>query len=334
MKVSALIPTYNRRKHVLRAIRSVLEQTVPVDEIIIVDDGSTDGTSEEIGRQFGDKVRVVRQENHGVSGARRRAILEAKSDWIAFLDSDDEWTPDRNRILLQAIVNVPSDVAWIFGNTQIITDQDANTTMYQKYGLTVTEALHVFADPLSVNYPWQFGMLQSSLIKREVLLKLNCFPENLNQGEDRLSGVQVACHHGFAAVPDTVTRFYRTSDLAATSLVFARDSQMDRRMRADYYRAEMDLFSYVVDSGRPKPWGERYAESVRSTCKELARTGQGFRSFALKQFRYSVSFKSVAFFCAAMLGPLGLRLWSGTASLGRTVLSRSPFAAAPESLQR
>jgi len=329
MKVSALITTFNRREYVQRAIRSVLAQTVPVDEIVVVDDGSTDGTAEEIKCQFGEKVRVICQANQGVSSARRRAILEAKGDWIAFLDSDDEWTPDRNRALLQAAASVPSDVAWIFGNTQIVTDQDAKTTMYEKYGLSVADAVHVFADPLSVNYPWQFGMLQSSLIRREALLKLDCFPENLNQGEDRLSGVQVACHYGFAAVPETVTKFYRTSDLAATSLVFARDSQMDGRMRADYYRAEMDLFSYVVDSGRRNPWGERYAESVRSTCKELARTGQSFRGFALKQFRYGVSLKSVAFLCAAMLGPLGLRLWSGTASLGRSV-----SATASQSLQR
>ena len=324
MNVSALIPTYNRMGYVGRAVQSVIEQTVPVDEIIVVDDGSTDGTSEQIERRFGHSVRVIYQANQGVSSARRRGILEAKGDWIAFLDSDDEWTPDRNRILLQAIEEVPADVAWIFGNTEIITDDD-RTTMYEKYGLSLPGSVHVFEDPLSVNYPWQFGMLQSSFIKREALLRLNCFPENLSQGEDRLSGIQVACHHGFAAVPDIVTKFYRTSDLAATSLVFARDSQMDHRMRTDYYRSEMELFSVVLRSGRRGPWGERYAESVRGMCKEQCRTRQGFRRFSLQQFRYGVSCKSLAFFCAAMVGPVGLGLWSRVASLGRAVLSTSPL---------
>jgi hypothetical protein len=322
MKVSALIPTYNRKEYVERAIRSVLAQTVPVDEIVVVDDGSTDGTAEEIEQLFKGGVRVIRQANQGVSGARRRAVLEARGEWIAFLDSDDEWTPDRNRMMTEAIPKIPSDVAWIFGNTQIVTDKEEMITMYEKYGLTIAEPVHVFEDSLSVNYPWQFGMLQSSVIKREALLRLKCFPENLTQGEDRLTGVQVACHHRFAAVPGIVTKFYRTSDLAATSLVFARDTQMDARMRADYYRSEMELFSVVIRSGRRRPWGERYAESVRSMCKELARTRRGFRRVSLQQFRYGVSCKSIAFLCAALLGPAGLRLWTKTASLGRTAVAR------------
>jgi glycosyltransferase involved in cell wall biosynthesis len=333
MKVSALIPTYNRCNYVQRAIQSVLAQTVPVDEIIVVDDGSTDGTYEQIQHRFGDRVRLIYQENRGVSSARRRAIREASGDWMAFLDSDDEWTPGRNRVLLQAIEKVPANVAWIFGNTRMITDEDERVTFYEKYGLSVVEPVHVFEDPLSVNYPWQFGMLPSSLIKREALLGLNCFPENLNQGEDRLTGIQVACHYGFAAVPEIVTRVYRTSDLSATSLVFARDSLMDPGMRADYYRSEMELFSVVVRSGRRQPWGEHYAESVRSMCKELYRTGQQFRRFSLKQFRYGVSWKSLAFFCAAMLGRAGLRLWSRTAPLGRAVVSYFASARASGGLQ-
>jgi glycosyltransferase involved in cell wall biosynthesis len=94
MRISALIPTFNRREYVQRAIESVLSQTVPVDELVVVDDGSTDGTAEVIQRRFRGHTRVVRQENQGVSGARRRAIREARSEWVAFLDSDDEWTRD------------------------------------------------------------------------------------------------------------------------------------------------------------------------------------------------------------------------------------------------
>lgn len=314
-KVSALIPTYNRREYVTRAIRSILAQTVAVDEIIVVDDGSTDGTAEEMERQFGETVRVIRQENRGVSGARRRAIQEASGDWVAFLDSDDEWTPDRNRILRQAIENVPADVAWIFGNTLVKTDECETLTFYEKYGLSVSEPLHIFADALSVNYPWQFGMLPSSVIQREALLELDCFPERLNQGEDRLAGIQVACRYRFAAVRDVVTKVYRTSDLWATSLVFARDGKMDKGMRADYYQAEMEMFAFVVRSGRRQPWGELHAESVRKMCKELCRTGQSFRRLSLQQFRYSVSCKSVAFFCAAMVGTAGLGVWRRAGSV-------------------
>lgn len=321
MKISALIPTYNRRKFVPRAIQSILAQTVPVDEIIVVDDGSTDGTAEEVECRFGDRVRVVRQTNQGVSGARRRAILEAKGDWVAFLDSDDEWTSDRNRILLQAIGKVPGDVAWIFGNTQEVTDE-GGITQYQKFGLRIGEMVHVFESPLSVQYPWQLGPLQSSVIKRDVLLELKCFSENLKSGEDLLAGIQIACRYGAAAVPEIVTKWYRTSDLSASSLAFATAYRAESGLCADYCRAGMEAFSLVARTGRRHPWGEFYAESVRGMCKVLSESGQGFRRLSLRQFRYGVSCKSVGFFCAAMLGRIGLDLWSTAASMGRKAASR------------
>ena len=86
MKVSALIPTYNRRKYIFRAIDSILSQTPPVTELIVVDDGSTDGSADAIEERYGSKVRLIRQENTGVSGARLRAIHEARGEWIAFLE--------------------------------------------------------------------------------------------------------------------------------------------------------------------------------------------------------------------------------------------------------
>ena len=77
MKVSAVIPAFNRRHYIRRAIDSVLAQTVAVDEIIVVDDGSTDGTAEIVEANYGSRVRIARQQNAGVSGARRRGVQEA-----------------------------------------------------------------------------------------------------------------------------------------------------------------------------------------------------------------------------------------------------------------
>src|SRR5512135_2377456 len=102
MTVSAVIPTFNRLGYIRRAIDSVLAQTVPVDEVLVVDDGSTDGTAEALAAEYGAGVRIVKQANTGVSGARRRGVREARGEWIAFLDSDDEWTPNRNKELLDA----------------------------------------------------------------------------------------------------------------------------------------------------------------------------------------------------------------------------------------
>jgi glycosyltransferase involved in cell wall biosynthesis len=99
--VTAVIPTYNCAHLLGRAIESVLAQTRPLNELIVVDDGSKDETQEVVAG-FGKDVRYIFQENRGVAAARNRGVAEAKSEWIAFLDSDDEWLPQK--IELQEVV--------------------------------------------------------------------------------------------------------------------------------------------------------------------------------------------------------------------------------------
>src|ERR1051326_9104660 len=92
--ITAIIAVYNGAELIQRSIDSVLAQTRPADELIVVDDGSTDRTGE-IVQSYGSRVRYIRQNNSGVSTARNRAAKEAKSEWIAFLDHDDEWLPQK-----------------------------------------------------------------------------------------------------------------------------------------------------------------------------------------------------------------------------------------------
>ena len=101
-RVSVIIPTYNRGSIVTRAADSVLSQDFEDFEVIVVDDGSTDDTAETLStyeariRRKGDgfvKLRILRQENQGVCAARNAGIFASKGEWIAFLDSDDEWLP-------------------------------------------------------------------------------------------------------------------------------------------------------------------------------------------------------------------------------------------------
>ncbi len=93
MKISAIIPAYNRASTLARAIDSVLAQSQKVDEIIVVDDGSTDATSE-VAKMY-PEVLLLRQKNMGVSSARNNGAMMASSEWIAFLDSDDVWHLDK-----------------------------------------------------------------------------------------------------------------------------------------------------------------------------------------------------------------------------------------------
>lgn len=93
MKITAIIPTYNRAILVSDAINSVLNQTYNIDEIIVVDDGSTDNTQDILKKIHG--IKIIKTKNLGVSHARNMGIRNAKNDWLAFLDSDDIWLKDK-----------------------------------------------------------------------------------------------------------------------------------------------------------------------------------------------------------------------------------------------
>lgn len=94
MKISVIIPTYNRKFFLKRSVDSVLKQTLKPYEIIIIDDGSSDGTSSMIKESY-PAVNLIRQENKGVSAARNNGIRSSSGDWICFLDSDDEWKKNK-----------------------------------------------------------------------------------------------------------------------------------------------------------------------------------------------------------------------------------------------
>jgi glycosyltransferase involved in cell wall biosynthesis len=94
MKISVIIPTYNRIFFLKRSIDSVLEQSLKPYEVIIVDDGSSDGTSTMIKKNY-PKINLICQENKGVSAARNIGIRASSGDWVCFLDSDDEWKKNK-----------------------------------------------------------------------------------------------------------------------------------------------------------------------------------------------------------------------------------------------
>jgi glycosyltransferase involved in cell wall biosynthesis/peptidoglycan/xylan/chitin deacetylase (PgdA/CDA1 family) len=90
---TVLIPLYNKAPHIGRALHSILSQTRPPEEIIVIDDGSTDGGGEIVAALSDPRIRLIRQENQGVSAARNRGIAEARGELLAFLDADDTWEP-------------------------------------------------------------------------------------------------------------------------------------------------------------------------------------------------------------------------------------------------
>ena len=174
MKISVIIPTFNRRYVLHRAIESVVNQTRPPIEIIVVDDGSTDGTRDWLVNTF-PLVKYIYQDNKGVSSARNRGIEVSKGSWVSFLDSDDEWMPTKLEEQESYIIENPeikfchTNEIWIRNGVRV-----NQMKKHQKYGGDIFEkCLDICRiSPSSV------------LIKKDVFDEIGLFDESLRVCED------------------------------------------------------------------------------------------------------------------------------------------------------
>jgi len=190
--VSVIIPTFNRKDSVCLAIQSVLNQTLPPAEIIVVDDGSNDNTSNVVVEQF-PNVKLIQQENHGVSHARNRGIEIASQNWIALLDSDDRWLPNKLAVQMRAIAdNGPCvlchcDEIWIRNGTRV-----NPMNKHKKRGGDIFE----YCLPLCAISP-------SAVILRKTLLnKLGGFDETLPACEDYDLWLRITAQHDVVFVDE------------------------------------------------------------------------------------------------------------------------------------
>ncbi|MBP1464212.1 glycosyltransferase family 2 protein [Candidatus Chloroploca sp. M-50] len=119
-RLSVIIPVYNGERFLAEAIQSVLDQTLPPDEIIVVDDGSTDGSAALVAARFAE-VRLLRQTNRGVGAALNLGLSHAHGDLFAFLDADDRWLPDKLERQVAALSADPA-LDMVFGHVRQFQD--------------------------------------------------------------------------------------------------------------------------------------------------------------------------------------------------------------------
>jgi glycosyltransferase involved in cell wall biosynthesis len=193
--VSVIIPTYNRRALVQEAIDSVLAQTFTDYELIVIDDGSTDGTGEQLAR-YGDGLTYVWRENQGESAARNHGITLSRGRYIAFLDSDDLWLPEKLARQVPVLERSP-DVGLVYCWTQRI-DEKGRRINGQPLGFKSAERPLVFAEL----YEHGLGSVSGVVMRRTVLDTLGGFDATIKYGEDGdlwLRGILVT---RFAEVPE------------------------------------------------------------------------------------------------------------------------------------
>lgn len=243
---SVVIPTFNRRATVLHAVNSVVAQSRPAQSIIVVDDGSTDGT-EELFASHSAQVQYIRTPNSGVSAARNVGIRACDSPWVAFLDSDDTWHPEKMQLQFEALEQTSANACY----TRIASDDgteanDVNTidsSLSEGESRAYQPALQFFS---SKNHP----MVQTLLIRLSLVREFGGFDEKLAVAEDTKLFYQVLMSGGFAYVNKTLASLSRRR----TGYGLSDDPSMDS-MRTRYAAAlsvQEEFFQKLQGVGAPE----------------------------------------------------------------------------------
>jgi glycosyltransferase involved in cell wall biosynthesis len=186
-----VIPAHNALPLVLDAIESALAQTMPPAEVIVVDDRSTDGTTAAVEalRLAGRPVRVVRGSFGGAAAARNAGWRAASSPWIAFLDADDVWLPDKLAVAAEMLTAAPR-AAWFFSDAaQQDLDGSALPSLFTSYAAVPERYVgQPFAELLQVN----FIATPSTVVRRDALEALGGFDESMSHAEDRDLWIRLA----------------------------------------------------------------------------------------------------------------------------------------------
>jgi glycosyltransferase involved in cell wall biosynthesis len=200
IRISAVIPAYNRAKTIGRAIDSVLAQEFPACEIIVVDDGSKDNTKE-IVKRYGEKIHYVYQNNAGVAVARNRGVYEAKYEWIAFLDSDDYWLPQHLKRTIEVIRFTEEKAALYFSDIMRPIDEGGGTYWeLSEFSVSGRFEFRRDASEWALGLRRQPMMLQVSVIKREKYLEIGGIPEALITREDTFLFYKICLFYPACAV--------------------------------------------------------------------------------------------------------------------------------------
>ncbi len=181
--ISVVIPTYNRRALVKRAVESALSQSFCPAEVIVVDDGSRDDTRQVL-QAFGDQIRYIYQDNAGCAVARDNGIRSALSGWVALLDSDDYWTPDHLARMAEAIAGTAGAANYYFADTICPPDRGGGSR-WESVGFQMKGEFELKEDgsdwALILPQPM---MLQSSVFRRAAYLQCGGFLPQLRFRDD------------------------------------------------------------------------------------------------------------------------------------------------------
>ena len=195
--VSVIIPCYNAAPFLGETLESVLCQTVRAREVIVVDDGSTDGSSD-VAKQFGPPVRLICQENAGLAAARNRGIEEARGEWIAFVDADDLWEPHK---LEKQLAKAAEGFDFVYCNATNFGDCGWLPSDRSQHS-SLPEGM-VFEELLLGNFITASGVIA----KRALLLQNKMFNSDFKSCEDWALWLELSTLTPFGSVREPLVRY-------------------------------------------------------------------------------------------------------------------------------
>lgn len=181
MYISVVIPLYNKEKSIQSTLKSILSQTFHEFEIVVIDDGSTDRSADIVNAISDSRVRLIRKENGGVCSARNRGILEAKYDYVAFLDADDIWDENYLREQVKMINDYPNAKMW---GINFAETSNSELVRYLPTGLSENFRGYI-EDYFNIKGRISDLFCSSSVVvKRDVFDKVGFFDERIRYAED------------------------------------------------------------------------------------------------------------------------------------------------------
>jgi glycosyltransferase involved in cell wall biosynthesis len=286
--VSVVIPTFNRGHCVATAVESVLAQSFGDVETIVVDNGSTDNTQEVLAR-FGSRIRVIRQDNSGVSAARNAGIRAARGQWVGFLDSDDMWRPEKLQAQMQCLQKHQGRVCFTRSQTdtgEMLQDiEDIECTRLEPGVYSIDREAAIDSATVAKCHP----LLQSAVIAKELLDRVGAFDASLTAAEDTLLIFNLAFFSTFLYVDQPLTVIHLGSE---GSLTYDQTPDAAGRRFASYARAQATMYWRLL---------ETHPEKAPVTRRNLAYFISRRAEIACVT-RHSMAARSLAKDCFALAG--------------------------------
>jgi len=195
--ISVIIPLYNKEKQIAATLKSVIEQTFQDFEIIVVNDGSTDNSATEVLKVKDPHIRLIHQENTGVSAARNRGIQEARFDLIAFLDADDNWKPNYLENQYELSKKYPQCSVYACNYEFRNADGTITSTIIRRLPFQESEGiLSNYFEVASCSHPpiWTSAVM----VRKEAIQAIGGFPIGIKSGEDLLTWARLAANYQIA----------------------------------------------------------------------------------------------------------------------------------------